>query len=300
MRRIRCAYGLLVLVVDLATETILIVDLVLQVEGVVLKAVTSLDALTGSLVLLSILLSLGNHALNLLRSQATLVVVDGDGLLLAGALVVSGNLEDTVRVKLEGNLDLRYTARRGRDTSKLELSKDTVILGHATLALKDLDQDNGLVISGRREDLALAGRDGGVAGDQASHDATGGLDTKSQRVDVHEDNLVSTLLTGEHTSLNGGTESNSLVRVDTLGGLLALEELLDKGLNLGDTGRATDENDVIDLRQVNLGVGQNVLDGLKSLLEKVVVQLLELGASQSFREVVALEESLNLNAGAHL
>lgn len=292
-------YSLLLLLVDLATKTLLVVDLVLQAESVVLKTVTGLNALTGGLVLLGVLLSLGNHALNLLLGKTALIVLDGDGLRLASALVVGRDLEDTVGIELEGDLDLGNTTGSGGDTSELELAQDVVILGHGTLTLEDLDQDDGLVVGGGGEDLALASGDSGVTGNELGHDTTSGLNTEGQGVDIHEDDITGTFLTGKDTSLDGGTEGNGLIGVDTLGRLL-VEVLLDQLLNLGDTGGATDENDVVNLVLLDLGVLENLLDRLDGLLEEINVELLELGASQGLGEVVALEESLNLNASGLL
>lgn len=44
--------------------------------------------------------------------------------------------------------------------------------------------------------------------------------------------------------MDGGTVGNGLIGVDTLGRLLATEELLEELLNLGDTSRTSDENDL--------------------------------------------------------
>ena len=52
------------------------------------------------------------------------------------------------------------------------------------------------------------------------------------------------LFTGEDTTLKGGTPSDSLIGIDSLGGFLAVEEVLEKGLDLGNTGGATNENDL--------------------------------------------------------
>jgi hypothetical protein len=105
--------GLLVLILNLATKTLLIVDLVLEAVGVVLELVARLNALTVGLVLLGILLSLLNHALNVFSAETALVVGDGDALSLAGALVDSGDLEDTVGIELESDLDLGNTTGSG-------------------------------------------------------------------------------------------------------------------------------------------------------------------------------------------
>lgn len=59
---------LLVLVVELATETLVVVDLSLKAEGVVLEAVARLDALTLGLVLLGELLGCNELASKFLGS----------------------------------------------------------------------------------------------------------------------------------------------------------------------------------------------------------------------------------------
>jgi hypothetical protein len=105
--------GLLVVILNLATKTLLVVDLVLQAVCVVLELVARLNALTVGLVLFGILLSLLNHALNVFGAETALVVGDGNALSLAGALVDSRDLEDTVGIELECDLDLGNTTRSG-------------------------------------------------------------------------------------------------------------------------------------------------------------------------------------------
>lgn len=64
--------------------------------------------------------------------------------------LVSGlDVQDTVRVDLENDLDLRNTTRRGRNAVKLELAEQVVVLGQRTFTLVNLDQYGLLVISGR-------------------------------------------------------------------------------------------------------------------------------------------------------
>jgi hypothetical protein len=105
--------SLLVLVLNLATETLVVVDLVLEAVGVVLELVARLNALTVGLVLFGVLLSLLNHALNVFGAETTLVIGNGDALSLTGTLVDGGNLEDTVGIELEGDLNLGNTTGRG-------------------------------------------------------------------------------------------------------------------------------------------------------------------------------------------
>ena len=132
------------------------------------ESVKGLDALPLRLVLAGELLSLGDHALDVLLGETALLVSDRDGLGLATvmnvrtwsrigdeinlrSLVGRANFHDTVGVNLEGDLDLRNTTGSGGDTSELELAEVVVVLGERTFTLEDLDEDGGLVISGGGE-----------------------------------------------------------------------------------------------------------------------------------------------------
>ena len=233
----------------------------------VLEGVECLDFLALSLVLGCETLGVGNHAVNLLLGETALLVGDGDRLRLASALVGGANLHDTVGVNLEGDLNLRNTTRRRRNARQLELAEQVVVLRQRTLSLVHLDQHGGLVISRSREaskrasdhavtgksggdiHLALASGDDGVAGDELGHDTTGGLNTERERADIDEDDVLEVVVSGEDTTLDGSAVRDSLVRIDSLRGLLA-EILLEELLDLGDTGRTTDEDDLGRRRQL--------------------------------------------------
>jgi len=102
-----------------------------------------------------------------------------------------------------------------------------------------------LVISGSREDLRLPGGDDSVTGNELGEDSTGGLNTESERADIDEDDISGSFGTREDTTLDGSTISDGLIRVDSLGRLLATEVLLEELLDLGDTSRTTNENDLV-------------------------------------------------------
>lgn len=65
--------------------------------------------------------------------------------------------------------------------------------------------------------------------------------TESEGADINEDDISESLLSGEDTSLNSGTVGDSLIRVDSLGRLLAVEVLLEKLLDLGNASGSSDE-----------------------------------------------------------
>merc|ERR1711976_366329 len=97
--------------------------------------------------------------------------------------------------------------------------------------------------------------------------------------------------------LDGGAGSGSAARVDGLVELLAVEEVLQKLLDLGDPGGATDEDDVVDGALVHLSVPHGLLHGLKSALEEVRAELLKPGPGDGGVEIDSLEQRVDLNIG---
>jgi hypothetical protein len=249
---------------------------------------------------LLVLLGLSQHALDLLLGKTALVIGDDDLVGFSGALLESRDVDDTVGVDIEGNLDLRNTTRRRWDAGKFELSEQVVVLRARALALVDLDKHTRLVVAEGGEDLGLLGGDSGVALDESSHDTTRGLDTDGKRRDVEKQDLGGRLgggITRQDGGLDGGTVGNSLVGVDRLVGLLAVEEVGDHLLHLRDTGRSTDQDDLVDGRLVDLSIAEDTLNGLHGGAEEVLAQLLEAGTGDGGVEVDALKQGVDLDGG---
>lgn len=124
------------------------------------------------------------------------------------------------------------------------------------------------------------------------HDAAGCFNIESERVGFNENDTAQVLVASEDATLNTSTVSDGLIRVDTLGRLLSevpLEELLD----LGDTSRTTDKDDLRNvlakptttghelgtylaniLLLLGTSVSENPLDRIHGLPEQVHVQFL--------------------------
>jgi hypothetical protein len=62
------------------------------------------------------LTSIRDHPLDVLLGETTLIVCDGDLLGLSGGLVASGNVQDTVGIDVESDLDLGRAVGCGRDS----------------------------------------------------------------------------------------------------------------------------------------------------------------------------------------
>ncbi|PKS06781.1 hypothetical protein jhhlp_006855 [Lomentospora prolificans] len=297
--------------VDLGLELLLVggVELLVNLlvrEGVAERVGIRLETVLGSntaslcLILLLVLLGLRKHTLDFLLGETALVVGDDNLVRLASALLDSGDVHDTGSINVEGDLNLGNTTGSRGNTGKLELAEQVVVLGALTLTLVNLDEHTGLVVGEGREDLGLLGRDGGVAGNELGHHTTSSLDTERERGDIEKQDLVGGLVggvTGKDGSLDGSTVGNSLIGVDGLVGLLAVEVVRDEFLDTGDTGGTTDEDDVVDVGLVDLGIGEDAVDGLESGSEEVLAELLETGTGDGGVEVDTLEERVDLDGG---
>merc|ERR1712159_723505 len=142
---------------------------------VAIKRVLGVNALFHLLIFIGKLFSLLDHFLDLLLSEAALVVGDGDLLGLTSALVFGTDVQDTVGIDLKGNLDLWLSAGSRRDSSKFELAQQVVVLGHGTLTFEDLDVHSWLVVLVSGKDLRLLGWDDSVTANKLCHDTTNSL-----------------------------------------------------------------------------------------------------------------------------
>jgi len=265
-----------------------------HLDTVGLKAVLLLDTVLDLVVSGLVELGFGDHLLNVFSGKAALVVGDGNLLLLAGSFVTSVDVEDTIGIEIEGDFNLGSTGRCGGDTSEVEFTELVAILGQATLSLVNLNVDTGLVVSVGGEHLGLDGGDLSVSGDQFGHDTTGGLDTLGKGDNVEEEEILDGIggVTVEDSSLDGGTVSDGLIGVDGLVEDLAVEEFGKGFLDLGNTGGATDENDLVDHVLGAFGVLEDLCKGGHALLEVGLAKFLELGTGEVAGVVLTFSEGL--------
>ena len=185
------------------------------------------------------------------------------------------------------------------NTSQIKLAEQMIVPGHGSLTLVHLDGDGGLVVGVGGEGLGLLGGDGGVPLDERGHHSPSSLDTQGQRSNIQEQQVRHSLggVSSEDGGLHSGSIGHSLVRVDALVQLLAIEEVLQQLLDLRDSGGSTNQDYIIDGALVHLGISHGLLDWLQSSLEQVRAELLEPGPGDAGVEINSLEQRINLNVG---
>mmetsp|Transcript_18771 Transcript_18771/g.20881 ORF Transcript_18771/g.20881 Transcript_18771/m.20881 type:complete len:113 (-) Transcript_18771:953-1291(-) len=76
-------------------------------------------------------------------------------------------------------------------------------------------------------------------------------------------------------SLNSGTISNGFIWIDRFVEFLSVEIIREHLLYSWNTCRSTNQNDFVNSMFVHLGISENLFNWLKSLLEKIHVELLK-------------------------
>ena len=241
-----------------------------------------------------------DHVLNLGGGELANRVGDGDVGAAAGGLLSGGDLEDTVDVDLEDDLEDGLTSLHGRDGSKSELAQGGVVLAVDTLTLVHGELNRLLVVGDSGEGPLLDGGDSLATSNDGGEDVALHGDTEGERDDIEEEEVGGVGgggLAGEDTGLDGGTVGNGLIGVDALLELLAVEELAEELLDAGDTGRATDEDDLVDSALLDGSILEDLGNGLKSAVEGLGVEVLETGTGDLDVEILAVEERVDLNGG---
>lgn len=124
--------------------------------------------------------------------------------------------------------------------------------------------------------------------------------TQGQRNDVQKKKISCVSgggLSGEDTGLDGGTVGNSLIGVDALLELLAVEEVAEELLDARNTGRATNKHDLVDGLLLNTSILQDLLHRLDSAVESLGVDVLESSPGNIRIEVLTVEQRVDFDSG---
>jgi len=257
-------------------------ELLLSVVNVLISFVLKVnDSLLGFIVGLGVL-GLINHAVNIGIGETT-GRTDSDVLGLTSGLILGRDVHDTVGINVESNLNLGVSSGSHGDTGKIEITELLVVLGELTLSLENRDSDLGLVISSGGENLRFLGGNGRVSVDESGEDSSHSLNTERKGSDIEEEDILN--ISSEDGSLDGGTDSDGLIRVNTSVGGLS-EEVLDDLSDLGDSGRSTNHEYFINLILGETGVLEAGFEGFDRSLNELLGESFELSSGEGSVEML--------------
>mmetsp|Transcript_44578 Transcript_44578/g.73788 ORF Transcript_44578/g.73788 Transcript_44578/m.73788 type:complete len:402 (-) Transcript_44578:1000-2205(-) len=266
----------------------------------ILQLVLGLNRLALLLVLRFVLLRVRHNLVNLLLRQSTFVAVNRDlrrdGRIL---LVLGSHRQNTIRVQIEGNLNLWHTARRRRDAHQLKLAQQVIVLRQLSLALVHLNQHARLIVGISRKRLIRFARNRLVALDEFGHHTAGSLDTQRQWRHIQQQQIASLahLVTTQNRRLNGCTIRDSLVRVDRFARIASIEIFLNHLLNFRDTRGSAHQHHLVNVRLAHLCVLQYLRHRLQTLAEIMRAQILESSTRNRRRKINAIVQGIHLDIG---
>lgn len=86
-----------------------------------------------------IFLGIVHHPINFLLGQTTLVIGDGNLVLLSSGLVLSADIQQPVGINVKGHINLGHTTGCRWDAMKVKSAQQMVVLRHRALTFEDLD-----------------------------------------------------------------------------------------------------------------------------------------------------------------
>ena len=195
-------------------------------------------------------------------------------LLFSSSQILRGYVYDAVGIDIKGNLDLRNASSCRRDPIQTELSKGLIVSGELSFALYHMDINSGLVIRGRREDLALLGRDRGISLDQSGGYAAHGLDGQGKGRNIQKKDIACAGVSGQLAALDRGADGNALIRVQGLAGFFS-GQLFYLFLSGDHTGGSAYQQNLSKLGSGDSRILQRVLDRDRRPLNQIAGQLIE-------------------------
>lgn len=124
------------------------------------------------------------------------------------------------------------------------------------------------------------------------------LDTGGKKGEIKEEQALGLLVSvaSENRGLDSGTICDSLIGVDGLVGLLAVEEVGHELLDTRDTGGTADKDDFVDVRLVDICITEDLLNG-ESGAGEILAKLFRTRTGNGGVEVDNLEWRVHLNGG---
>ena len=188
-----------------------------------------------------------------------------NGCFSPAAFLNRANRQNAILINRERDIDLRNTCRHRRNTAQIKHAKRSTVLCQFALALQDVNPYVRLPIFRRRKMLVRFRRNRAVAHDEFRHRAANRLDTKRERNDVEEKQILAT--SPDNRRLHRCTERDDAIRIERCVRLF-LEETRDRGTHRCQACRTANEDDAINLGHRRLSVLQRAATGSECSLDE--------------------------------
>merc|ERR1719316_390370 len=155
-----------------------------------------------------------------------------------------------------------------------------------------------LVVCVRCESLSLLGGDRGVAFNKFRHHTTSCLQAHGQWGYIEKQKVLNLrgAFSSKDCSLDSCTICDSLIRVDGLAWLLAIEELLNHGLHLWDTRGPSNKHHFMHVLLIDATVTHALLYRTHGVAEVIHAELLEASTRQRTGVVNTIKERVDLDS----
>ena len=200
-------------------------------------------------------------------------------MLLACSHVFGRHTDDTVRIDVKRDFDLRDTTGCLGNSFKEEFAQCYIVLGKLAFTLEHMDLDCRLVIGRGAEYLRTAGWNGGVSFNHWCRYATQCLNPKTEGCHVEKEDIGHTFIANDDTCLKGGAHGNCLIRIDSLEWRLTCF-LLDSRLNSRNSSTSSNEEYLVDVSGLHASILDCASSWAHGRLDEVGSQIIELSTGQ--------------------
>nr|QES95443.1 heat shock 70 kDa protein [Philasterides dicentrarchi] len=240
-----------------------------------------------------------NQSFDFFSRQSTFIVNDFNVVGSFSGFFVSGDVQNSIFIQVEGDFDLRFSFFHGRNINQIEFSEQSVVFGHLSFSFVNRDGDLGLSIALGGEDFGFFDGDGGVSGDKGGHDSSFSFDSQTQGGNIDQQDVVDGFVVGagQDGSLDGGSVSDGFIGVDGFVGFFSVEEILDQLLDFGNSGRSSDQNDILDGVFGDSGVFQDFFDRGHTVFEVLQAQFFEFSSGDGDNEVFRFGQRVDFDGG---
>mmetsp|Transcript_28486 Transcript_28486/g.54349 ORF Transcript_28486/g.54349 Transcript_28486/m.54349 type:complete len:262 (+) Transcript_28486:450-1235(+) len=185
----------LVFLLQFISQLVTVANGVFHVVAVSFELVACIHLFLEELILFRILLSLLHHSLNLFLGKSTLVIGDGNFLLLPCALIFSCHIQNAIGINLEGNLNLGNSSGCWGDVCQFEFTQQVVVFSHGTFTLEHLDLNCCLLVLVCGKCLGLLIGDDSVSWDKLGHNSSNCLNALCKWSDIQQQDVLGFLTT---------------------------------------------------------------------------------------------------------